>query len=153
MKCIKVFVVSLLVLVLAASAATADDFDWTRNFNRQANSNPQEFRIRMAKRFNLSDMQVIALRNIFASPADAYIMLRLGEIRGDLKTLSKEQAIEAVNTYRSNRSKGWDMLAGILGIETGTPEYITLKRGNDLYNIPDRDQVAYQGYEQSKDNL
>jgi hypothetical protein len=153
MKCIKILVISVLALLLAASTVTAGDFDWTRNFNRQANTNPQEFKTRMAVRFHLSDMQVIALRNIFASPADAYIMLRLGEIRGDLKTISKEQAIEAVNTYRSNRSKGWDILAGILGIETGAPAYIALKREHDLYDGSDRDQVAYQGYGQSKDNL
>jgi hypothetical protein len=153
MKSIKLLVISVMVLVLATSAAAADDFAWTRIFNRQANANPQEFRTRMAERFNLNDMQVITLRNIFVSPADAYIMLRLGEMRGDLKTLSKEQAIEAVNTYRSNRGKGWDILAGILGIETGTPEYMALKRGHDLYDSQDRDQVAYRDNLRPKDNL
>ena len=142
MKCIKTLVLAL-ALMLAVSVAAADDFGWTGNFNRQANANPQEFRTRMAERFNLSDMQVIALRNIFASPADAYIMLRLGEIRGDLKSLSKEQAIEAVNTYKSNRNKGWDILAVIFGIETEAPKYIALKRGNDLYGGSAPGQVAY----------
>ena len=138
-----------MALVFVSTSAIADDFGWVRNFNIQAKADPLEFRARLAARFDLSDMQVIALRNIFASPADAYIMLRIGEMQGMLKTLSKEQGIEAIHKYRSNKCKGWDVLAESLGVEPGSEDYLALKRGHDLDNNNNPDQVAYSGYDRA----
>jgi len=144
MKFIRILLVTVLALMAVSSVAAAKDFGWTRNFNRHARADLPEFSAKMAARFDLSDIQVIALRNIFASPADAYIMLRLGEMQdGGLKKLSKEQAIAAVNAYRGNRDKGWNVLAEMLGVETGSKEFIALKRGHDLDSSAEQDQVAY----------
>ena len=96
MKLFKILLIASIALLIVSSAAIARDFGWTRDFNIQAKADPPGFRARLATRFDLSDFQVIALRNIFASPADAYIMLRFGEMQGDLKKVSKEQGIEAV---------------------------------------------------------
>ena len=81
MKIFKILLISTLTLFIVSSTAAAKDFGWTRNFNKEAKSDPVVFRSRLAARFDLRDIQVIALRNIFASPADAYIMLRLGEMK------------------------------------------------------------------------
>ena len=153
MKLFKILFISLLALLVISSTAAAKDFSWTRSFNKQAKADLPQFRTRMAARFDLSDMQVIALRNIFASPADAYIMLRLGEIQGGLKKVSREQAIDAVNKYRSNRDKGWEELAGILGIETESKEFVALKLNHDLYGTNTHDQVAYSNFDSVNDNL
>ena len=101
----------------------------------------------MAKRFNLSDLHAIALRNIFASPADAYIMLRFGEMQGILKGLSKEQGIAAVKKYRCNKGKGWDVLAKGLGVEVGSEEFLALKCGHDLPVGNNSDRVASVDYD------
>lgn len=153
MKLFKILFIALLALLVISSTAAAKDFSWTRNFNMQAKADQPQFRARMAARFDLSDMQVIALRNIFASPADAYIMLRLGEIQGGLKKVSREQAIDAVNKYRSNRDKGWEELAQILGVETESKEFVALKLNHDLYGTDTHDQVAFSSFDSVKENL
>jgi len=142
-----------MALLVISSAAVAGDFGWVRDFNIQAKADPLEFRARLAERFDLSDVQVIALRNIFDSPADAYIMLRLGEIQGVLKTLSKEEGIDAIKKYRSNKSKGWVVLAEILGVEPGSEEFLALKRDHDLYGGINHDQVAYSDYDRGNDSF
>jgi hypothetical protein len=147
MRLFRILHISVLALVIFSSAAIAGDFSWTKNFNIQAKADPQEFRAKLAARFNLSDMQVIALRNIFPSPADAYIMLRLGEMQGVLQTLTKEQGIEAVKKYRSNKCKGWDVLAESLGVEAGSEEFLALKSGHDLHTNNNSDHVASSSFD------
>ena len=154
MKIFKILLISTLTLFIVSSTAAAKDFGWTRNFNKEAKSNPIVFRSKLAARFDLRDIQVIALRNIFASPADAYIMLRLGEMQeGGLKKLSKETAIEAVNKYRLNKGKGWYKLAEILGVETESKEFLALKFGHDLEGGSKQDQVVYSNYGRGKERL
>lgn len=153
MKPIKILLISILALLAVSSTAAANDFSWTRAFNIQAKADLPQFRARMAARFDLSDMQVITLRNFFATPADAYIMLRLGEIQGGLKKVSREQAIDAVNKYRSNRDKSWEELAQILGVETESKEFVALKLNHDLYVTNTHDQVAFSDFDSVNDNL
>ena len=152
MKLFKILLISSMVLLVVSSAAVASDFGWTRDFNIQAKADPPGFRARLATRFDLSDLQVVALRNIFDSPADAYIMLRFGEMQGVLKKLSKEQGIAAIKKYRSNKGKGWDALAKSLGVEPGSKEFLALKRNHDLHGGNNRGQVAYSDYARSNVN-
>ena len=152
MKLYKILIISSLALLIVSSTAIARDFGWIRDFNIQAKADPAGFRERLATRFELSDMHVIALRNIFASPADAYIMLRFGEMQGDLKKISKEQAIAAIKKYRKNKGKGWDVLAESLGVEPRSEEFLALKRGHDLHGDNNHSQVAYNDYNRSHVN-
>lgn len=147
MQLFKILLISSMVLLVVSSAAIARDFGWTRDFNIQAKADPPGFRARLAARFNLSDVQVIALRNIFDNPADAYIMLRFGEMQGSLKKLSREQGIAAIRIYRSNKGNGWNALAESLGVEPGAKEFLALKRGHDLPGGNNPGQVAYSGDE------
>ena len=153
MKPFKILLISAMALTVISSAAVASDFDWIRNFNIQAKADPPEFRARLAARFDLSDLEVIALRNFFDSPADTYIMLRLGEMQGVLKTLSKEQGIEAVKKYRNNKGKDWDALAESFGIEPGSEEFLALKHGHDLDEDNNSEQVAYTNFDSDKDSF
>ena len=150
MKLFKILLISAMALMIVSSAALARDFGWTRDFNIQAKADPPGFRARIAKRFNLSELHTIALRNIFASPADAYIMLRFGEMQGALKELTKEQGIEAVKKYRCNKAKGWEVLAKSLGVDPGTEEFLALKRGHDLPGGKRHGQVLYSSYDHGK---
>jgi hypothetical protein len=152
MKLFKILFISSIALFVVSSAAIASDFGWTRDFNRQAKASPSEFRAKLATRFDLNDFQAIALRNIFASPADAYIMLRFGEMQGVLKKLSKEEGIAAVKKYRSNKDKGWEVLAESLGVNPESEEFIALKEGHDLYDVDNRDRVAYRDYDRANVN-
>ena len=154
MNLFKILLIASFTLLIISSTAIASDFGWTRDFNIQAKADPPEFRARLAARFDLRDMQVIAFRNIFASPADAYIMLRFGEMQGVLKKLSKEEGIVAIKKYRKNKDKGWIVVAESLGVDPGSDEFLALRNGHNLYDDNKRDQqVAYNnGYGRDKAN-
>jgi len=147
MKLFKIILIASMALLLVSSAAAACEFGWTSDFNIEAKSDPAGFRTRLAERFGLRDIQVMALRNIFASPADAYIMLRFGEMKGGLNKISKDEGIEAVKKYRTNKGKGWVVLAQILGVETDSEEFLDLQHGYDLPGHESKDHFACSDYE------
>jgi hypothetical protein len=127
MKMIKVFFAVSMALLLFSSAVVAGDFDWISNFNIQAEANPSGFRARLATRFKIGDAQIKIVLNNVEKPADAYMVLRLGEM--------SSQPIESViEEYKSGKDKGWGALAKSLGIKPGSKEFHVLKRGHDLYD-------------------
>jgi hypothetical protein len=145
MKLGKILLIFSMALLAVSSAAIASDFGWTRDFNIQAQADPSGFRARLATRFNLGDVQVKAVLSNFESPADAYLMLRLGEMSG-------RPTDYVVEKYRNNKGTGWGALAKSLGIKPGSEEFHALKRGHDLNGGNKRDQVLYSAYDRGHDN-
>jgi hypothetical protein len=123
----------LLVLVISlfassVSVVAAGDFDWMPNFNIQAQADPSGFRARIATRFNIGDAQITTVLSNLPNPADAYVVLRLGEMSGKPIDYVTEQ-------YKEGKGRGWGALAKSLGIKPGSPEFHALKRGDDLYGL------------------
>lgn len=143
MKLFKILLIFSLALLVGSSLAAASDFDWTRDFNIQAQADPSGFKARLETRFNLGDLQVKAVLSNSDSPADAYIMLRLGEMSGR----STEYVVEE---YRNNKGKGWGALAKSLGIKPGSEEFHALKRGHDLQAGSSRDRLLYSSYDRGQ---
>ena len=127
MKMIKVFFVVFMVLLLVSTTVEAGDFDWIRGFNIQAEANPSGFRARLATRFKIGDAQVKIVLNNIEEPADAYMVLRLGE-------MSNQPTESVIEEYKSGKGKGWGALAKSLGIKPGSKEFHALKRHHDLYD-------------------
>ena len=146
MKLFKIFLISLIAFFAVSSAAIASDFGWIRDFNIQAQADPSGVRAKLATRFNLGDVQIKAVLSNFDSPADAYIMLRLGEMSG-------RPTGYVVEKYRGNKGKGWGALAKSLGIKPGSEEFHSLKRGQDLPGSNKRDRVLYSRYDSSDVNF
>ncbi len=144
MKLFKILLIFSMALLVVSSTAIASDFGWTRDFNIQAQADPSGLRARLAARFNLGDVQVKAMLSNFDSPADVYIMLRLGEMSG-------RPTGYVVEKYRNNKGKGWGALAKSLGIKPGSEEFHALKRGQDLHDGNNRGQVLYSRYD--RDNV
>lgn len=120
-----VVVVCSVLLSLAASAAVAGDFDWLKELNVKAVNDPSGFKAQLAARFKIGDTQVSTVIGNVSQPADAYMVLRLGEMSG--------QPVDRVTeTYKSGKGQGWGKLAKSLGIKPGSPEFHALKRGHDL---------------------
>ena len=121
-------IVTLMCLVMfvpAASTVMAGDFEWLKELNIRARSDPSGFKASLAARFKIGDAQVTAVLGNVAQPADAYMVLRLGEMSG--------QPVERViDTYRAGQGQGWGAMAKSLGIKPGSPEFHALKRGHDL---------------------
>ncbi len=117
---------AIIATLLWASLASAGDFDWTRDFNIRAETDPSGFRARLAARFKIGDAEIDAVLGNMESPADAYVVLRLGEI-------SSRSPKHVVERYRSEKGMGWGALAKSLGIKPGSREFHALKRGDDFY--------------------
>lgn len=119
-----------LILLLAASAQAAQDFAWVNDFNIQAQADPTGFRARLATRFRIGDAEISAVIGNVASPADAYIVFRLGE-------MSHHPTDRVLREYKASKGKGWGVIAKSLGIKPGSKEFHALKRSQDLYNGTD----------------
>jgi hypothetical protein len=126
MNLLKILFISLWALLAVTSFAMANDFGWTEDLNIQAQADPSGFRARLATRFNLGDVEVRAVLGNIGNPADAYIILRLGEMSG-------RPTSYVVDRYRQDKGKGWGALAKSLGIKPGSEEFHALKSGQDLY--------------------
>ncbi|HNY64216.1 MAG TPA: hypothetical protein PKM41_02185 [Deltaproteobacteria bacterium] len=121
------FMAAALLLLVPMAQAQAGDFDWTRDFNIRAEADPSGFRSKLSTRFNLIGEKIDAVLGIADKPADAYMILRLGEMSGR----PPEYVVER---YRAQKGQGWGALAKSLGIKPGSPEFHALKRGdNHLY--------------------
>ena len=121
------FGVAMLVMFAAGAAAAASDFAWVDGFNVQVQSDPSGFRARMAARFHVGDAQISAVLSNVRSPADAYIVFRLGEMSG-------YPTDRVLREYQGGKGKGWGVIAKNLGIKPGSKEFHALKRSQDLYN-------------------
>lgn len=128
MKTHKITVSLLVVLafVLSASVAAAGDFDWIKDFNVRAEADRDGFRAQLSARFHIGDAQVKVVLGNVDSPADAYMVLRLGE-------MSSKPVDYVLNKYQSEKNKGWGALAHSLGIKPGSKEFHALKQGSDIY--------------------
>jgi hypothetical protein len=115
----------VLAIVLSATVVTAGYFDWTKNMNVRAEADRDGFKAQLSTRFKIGNAEVKVVLGNVDSPADAYMVLRLGEMSGKPLDYTLEQ-------YRANKGKGWGVLAKSLGIKPGSPEFKALKAGHDL---------------------
>ena len=131
MKLLKILFVILMTLLLVSSIASAGDFDWISDFNIQAEADPSGFRARLGARFQVGDIEIKAVLGNVENPADAYVLLRLGE-------MSKQPVGHVIEKYNAKKGKGWGVLAKSLGIKPGSKDFHALKQGHDLYVDKDR---------------
>ncbi|MCJ7499502.1 hypothetical protein MUP29_04535 [bacterium] len=120
---------SLLVMfafVLSASVVAAGDFDWTKDFNIKAEADRDGFRAQLSTRFKIGNAEVKVVLGNVDSPADAYMVFRLGE-------MSSKPVDFVLSKYRTEKNKGWGVLAKSLGIKPGSKDFHALKAGSDIY--------------------
>jgi hypothetical protein len=129
MKTFKIAILVSMMLFVAAPAATAADFDWIKDFNVMAQADPSGFRARLASRFKIGDAEISAVIGNVKSAADAYMVLRLGEMSG-------RPYERVLDKYKANQGKGWGVVAKSMGIKPGSAEFHALKRGHDLDRGP-----------------
>jgi hypothetical protein len=114
------------MFLLISSGAFAGDFDWLKDLNIRAEADPSGFRAELATRFKIGNAEINTVISNVEKPADAYMVLRLGE-------MSHHPNDYVVRQYRSGKGRGWGVLAKSLGIKPGSREFHELKRGHDLY--------------------
>jgi len=96
-----------------------------RDFNIKAQADPSGFNASLAARFKIGDVQITTVLSPIEKPADAYRVLRLGE-------MSRQPTDRVTEQYPSTKGQGWGNLAKSLGIKPGSKEFHALKRGHDL---------------------
>ncbi len=125
MRTFRIGLVCALLLVFGKAVAIAGDFDWMRDLTVRAEADPAGFRATLAARFQIGEVKVAAVMKTTDSPADAYMVLRLGE-------MSAQPVERVAETYRAEKHQGWGAMAKSLGIKPGSPEFHALKQGHDL---------------------
>ena len=138
MKLKKMLFVVSMVLLLVSSPAVAGDFDWIKDFNIKAEAGPDGFRARLAARFDIAGIKIDTVLKNVEEPADAYMVLRLGELSGK----PTERVIE---TYKSGKATGWGAVAKSLGIKPGSKEFLALKNKSDLYDDHHKGKAEKKG--------
>ena len=133
----KMFLFSMMLL-LVSTVAAAGDFDWMKDLSIQAQADPSGFRARLGARFRIGDVEVNTVLSNVETPADAYMVLRLGE-------MSRQPTDYVLKEYKSGKSKGWGALAKSLGIKPGSQEFHALKNGHDLRDDRDRGEGKDKG--------
>ena len=126
MKYFKVSFMILVSILIVSSTAAAGDFDWMKDCNIKAEADVSGFRVRLRTRFKIGDTEVDAVLSNTDKPADAYMLLRLGE-------MSNKPTEDVIKKYKANKGKGWGALAKSLGIKPGSKEFHDLKQGQDIY--------------------
>jgi hypothetical protein len=130
MKARRIVFTGLMVFLFVSSAALAGDFDWLKDLNIRAEADPSGFRAQLAARFKIGNAEINTVISNVEKPADAYMVLRLGE-------MSHQPTDYVIKQYRSGKGQGWGVLAKSLGIKPGSKEFHALKRGHDLYGSSD----------------
>ena len=125
MKSLSIFVSAILMIFIIAPVSIAGDFDWVNDFSIKAEADPSGFKAKLSTRFNIGSAEVNAVLNNANNSADAYIVLRLGEISG-------RPTEDVIKKYKSGKGKGWGSLAKSLGIKPGSKEFKALKSGDDF---------------------
>ena len=82
MRKITILASVLLICFFLTPVSMAGDFDWLEDFNVKAEADPTGFKARLETRFKIGGTDVNALLATVDDPADAYLVLRLGELSG-----------------------------------------------------------------------
>lgn len=125
MRFIKNAIVPVVMLLLVSSTVIAGDFDWISDLNVKAEADLSGFKAQLTTKFKVGDAQVSAVISNVDKPADAYMVLRLGE-------MSNQPLERVITEYKAGKGKGWGVIAKNLGIKPGSKEFHALKAGHDL---------------------
>ena len=141
MRLVKILLGFFIGVMMVASASIAGDFDWMKDFNIKAEADSSGFKARLSTRFRIGNTEINAILSNVDNSADAYMVLRLGEMSG-------KPAEDVITKYKSGKGKGWGSLAKSLGIKPGSQEFHALKNGDDLYGPTS--QVKIDGKDKGK---
>lgn len=129
---------SLLATLLISLNIFAVDYDWMKDFNIKAEADPLGFVAKLEARFQIGDINIKTVLSNADKPADAYILLRLGEM--------SDKSIEyVIEKYKSDKGNGWGTLAKRLGIKPGSKNFHALKQGQDIYFDKKKDKSQRKG--------
>jgi hypothetical protein len=123
MKNVRLLLALCFFLVSTAVSAQADLDGFLSGLNNSAHSDINDYGVRLSVQFGVPQPQVSTLIRSVTTPADAFMCLQLGQ----MLHLPPERILQ---TYNTNRGRGWGVIAKELGIKPGSAEFHALKRGD-----------------------
>ena len=138
-------VLGMLLVFSSTTLTFAGAFDWMQDLSVQAKADPSGFKASLATRFKIGDAEISAVLGDVTDPADAYMVLRLGE-------MASKPSKEVLSRYKTNKGNGWGNLAKSLGIKPGSQEFKDLKAGGDLKGFEAKNKAAGAEKNKSKGN-
>ena len=113
----------LTFLLVVAGPARAELNVYLENLNLSARADLGDFEAHLGARFGTSQAQLEVVLSNVDSPADAALVLWLGE-------RSRQPVNRVLQVYRQEKSQGWGVIARNLGIKPGSADFHALKNGN-----------------------
>ncbi len=123
MKKVRIAVSVFVFTFCVTTMAYADLDGFLRNLNVQAQADLGRFSVNVSAQFGVPVPKVDAVIRQVSAPADAFMVFQLGQ-------MANKQPDMVLQTYQSNKGKGWGVIAKQLGIKPGSPEFHALKRGD-----------------------
>jgi hypothetical protein len=123
MKNVRILLALCFFLVSTVVNAQADLDGFLSGLNNSARSDINDYGVRLSVQFGVPQPQVYTLIRSVATPADAFMCLQLGQ----MLRLPPERILQ---TYNTNRGRGWGVIAKDLGIKPGSAEFHALKQGD-----------------------
>jgi hypothetical protein len=124
----KAFLVGLSLAVLliqpVAGFCGGDLDSFVGSLNVQARADLPGFKVKLSAQFGVPVAQVDTVFAAVQTPADAYMVLKVGEV-------ARQPQEVVLREYQANKGKGWGVIAKNLGIKPGSPEFHELKKGVD----------------------
>lgn len=114
------------VLLVISTAAWASLDSFMANLNVQARADLPGFKAGISAQFGVPLPQVEMVFAQVAAPADVFMTFQLGQ-------MANKPAPVVLQSYQSNKGKGWGVIARELGIKPGSAAFHALKNGNLRY--------------------
>jgi hypothetical protein len=118
----KYFLTSVLC-VLSCIAVAGGLEEFLSNMNMQARADINDFSARISVHFGVPEVQVRSVLSVVSEPADAFMIFQL-------RYMTQTPLEKVLRIYKSNKGRGWGVIAQELGIKPGTAEFHALKRGD-----------------------
>jgi hypothetical protein len=123
MKKTRLAIVVLFLITCIATFAYADLASFLSELNAQAQEDLNNYTEKLGNQFGIPLLQVQDIITIVEDPADAFMVLQLGQ-------MTNKQPDTVLESYEHNKGKGWGVIAQELGIKPGSDEFHALKRGD-----------------------
>ena len=116
-------IITFLLITVAVPTVFAGDLDaFLRSVNISAQGDIGGFKAEVSAQFGVPVAQVDAVIASVETPADAYMVFRVGQV-------AAQPVPVVLREYEANRGKGWGAIAKSLGIKPGSREFHALKEG------------------------
>ncbi len=114
--------IAVILFVIPATVLAGELESFIGSLNVEARADLPGFKTQVSAQFGVPVPKVDVLMRSLPSPGDVYMCLRIGQVAN----ISTDVVLRE---YKTNKGKGWGVIAKNLGIKPGSKEFHELKKG------------------------